>query len=186
MSTVDKTNITTAEQLLQLPDDFGPCELVRGELIMMSPGGDCHGRVQDNIYRPLSVFVHEHKLGLVYPSDTGFVLEPDQRTVRAPDVAFVCADRASRKPSMGFFPAPPDLAVEVRSPPDRVPDILAKIAMYLEVGVQVVWDVDPVSKTVAIYRPESASKLLHSGDTLTEERLLPGFAIPLKDIFPWD
>ena len=186
MSTVDKGKITTADQLLQLPDDFGPCELVRGELIMMSPGGDRHGRVQNNLYPPLSVFVREHELGLTYPSDTGFILEPDQRTVRAPDIAFVCANRISKQPSQGFFPAPPDLAVEVRSPSDSESDILARINLYLEVGVRVVWDVNPDSKTVAIYRPYSAPQVLHLEDTLTEEKLLPGFSIALRDVFPWD
>lgn len=186
MSTVDKEKITTAEQLLQLPGDFGPCELVRGELIMMSPGGYLHGHVFDNLYPPLSAFVRKNRLGRTCACETGFILEPDERTVRAPDIAFVRVDRLVKGGYKKFFPGPPDLAVEIRSLNDRPAAISAKITMYLEVGVHVVWDIDPESETVAAYRPDSSVEVLRVSDTLTEEDLLPGFAIEVKDIFAWD
>jgi len=63
--------------------------------------------------------------------------------VRVPDIASVRADRLPTEPITGFFLGPPDLAAEVRSPSDRPGEMADKIAMYLEVGVQVVWDVDP-------------------------------------------
>ena len=186
MSTVDKANITTAEQLLELPDDFGPCELVRGELIMMSPGGCSHGEVCDNLYPLLSLFVRKHRLGRTYSCETGFILEPDERTVCAPDISFVCADRLMKGRYEKFFPGPPDLAVEIRSPTDRSSDISAKISMYLEVGVQAVWDIDPEAETVTVYRKDCPVKTLDSGGELTEPDLLPGFAIEVRDIFAWD
>ena len=186
MSTVDRANITTAEQLFQLPDDFGPCELVRGELIMMSPGGNFHGQVCDNLYPLLSVFVRKNRLGRTYSCETGFILEPDERTVLAPDIAFVIADRLMKGRYEKYFPGPPDLAAEIRSPNDRLSDISAKISMYLEVGVQVVWDIDPEAETVTVHRPGYPTKMLCTGDTLSEPGLLPGFEIDVSDIFAWD
>ena len=186
MSTVDRANITTAEQLLQLPKDSGPCELVRGELIMMTPGGYSHGSIQMNLSTCMNSFVKRNRLGKITPSDVGFILEPDGRTVRAPDVAFVRADRLPAEPITGFFPGPPDLAVEVRSPEDRPGEITAKIAMYLETGVRVVWDVDPESKAVTVHRPERDGEVFHENDTLREETLLPGFEVAVADIFAWD
>ena len=186
MSTGDKANITTAEQLLQLPKDFGPCELVRGELIMMTPGGYSHGSIQINLVSCLSPFVKRHRLGKITPSDVGFILEPDGRTVRAPDVAFVRADRLPAEPITGFFPGPPDLAVEIRSPSDRPGEIASKIAMYLEMGVRVVWEVDPESKTVTVHRPGRDREVFHENDTLREETLLAGFEVAVVDIFAWD
>ena len=186
MSTIDTEKITTAEQLFQLPKDFGPCELVRGELIMMTPGGVSHGSIQINLTSCLSPFVKRHRLGKIMPSDVGFILESDERTVRAPDVAFVRADRLSAEPIIGFFRGPPDLAVEIRSHSDRPGQIAAKIAMYLEVGVQVVWDVDPESKTITVHRPERDREVFHENDTITEKILLPGFEMAVAEIFAWD
>ena len=104
MSTIDKANITTAEQLLQLPKDFGPCELVRGELTMLSPGGFYSGSIQMNLISCLVPFVKRNRLGKITPSEAGFILETDERTVRVPDVAFVCADRLPAEPITGILP----------------------------------------------------------------------------------
>ena len=183
MATVNTESITTAQQLLELPGDFGPCELVRGELIMMNAAGSRHGRAKGEIFGILHAFLRENKLGVIFPSDNGFLLEQD--TVRCPDVAFVCAARMPTEPIDGFFPGPPDLAVEIRSPSTRLPEVLAKISQYLETGVKVIWDVDPEAQTVTIYRA-AGTVATYSGDaTLTEPELLPGFSIALKEIFVW-
>ena len=185
MATVNTTNITTAEQLLELPDDFGPCELVRGELTMMTPAGSRHGRAEARLLSRIEAFADKQELGSVFPSDSGFLLERNQDTVRCPDVAFVCAARMPAEPIDGFFPGPPDLAVEIRSSSTRLPDVLAKISHYLETGVKVVWDVDPETQTVTIYRAAGTVETYSGDATLTEPELLPGFSIALKEIFVW-
>jgi len=183
MSTLDFSTIRTPENLLSLPDDFGPCELVRGELVMMNPTGSYHGGIENTIALQLTTHVRKKGLGKVFSADTGFQL--DENTVRCPDVSFVHTERVPPSPPEGFFPGPPDLAVEIRSPHDKVSDILAKIGSYLEYGVKIVWDVDPASKTVAVYDATGAVKLFHEGETVTEESLLPGFLITVDEIFAW-
>ena len=185
MATVNTAHITTAKQLLELPEDFGPCELVRGELIMMTPAGSRHGRVEARILSRLDRFVEEAGMGAVFPGDTGFLLEQNKDTVRCPDVAFVGAARMPADPIIGFFPGPPDLAVEVRSPSKKLPEVLSKISQYLETGVQVVWDVDPEARRVTIYHAGGSVETLSGDTTMTEPELLPGFSLSLKDIFTW-
>ncbi|MFO7901446.1 MAG: Uma2 family endonuclease [Pirellulaceae bacterium] len=89
---------------------------------------------------------------------------------------WISGGRIPAEPIEGFFPGPPDLAGEIRSPHDKTHDILDKIALYLEFGVQVVWDVDPKARIVTVYRPDGGTELFREGDTLTEQSLLPGFS----------
>ena len=71
-------------------------------------------------------------LGVVFAAETGFKLESNPDTVRAPDVAFV--SRAKLQ-SLGvpkqYFPSAPDLAVEVVSPNDTLYDVDEKVADWL-------------------------------------------------------
>ncbi len=150
----------------------------------MTPAGAFHGKIERKLLTQISNHVDTTGLGEAFPGDTGFLLETSPDTVRSPDVAFVCAERVPSEPVEGFFPVPPDLAIEVRSPRDRNADMLAKISQYLATGVHVVWDVDPKSKTVTVYRQDS-QQVLCEEDTLTEETLLPGLTIDLKSLFTW-
>jgi Uma2 family endonuclease len=180
MATIQQ--ITTARQLLETPD-LGRCELVRGELIMMSPAGFEHGRIVVNITLPLGNFVKERKLGLVTGAETGFLIAHDPDTVRAPDVGFVRTERVPPSPVRGFFPGAPDLAVEVLSPDDRPAPVLAKVHDWLAAGCVVVWVVDPEKQTASVYRSGEPALVRGASDELTCDDLLPGFRLPVAEIF---
>ena len=77
----------------------------------------------------------------------------------------------------------PDLAAEVLSPSDRMVEALAKITMYLEAGVRLVWLVDPEAMTITVFRPDAALKMLGIGDTLDGGDVLPGFSVPVAELF---
>ena len=177
--------ITTADQLLAASKDLDPCELVRGEVIMMTPAGEEHSQVEGNIFLALGAYVRAKGLGRIYTGDAGFLLEENPDTVRAPDVAFVQSSRTSAQPHKGYFPGPPDLAVEVRSSDDRPKGIAAKIEDYLRLGVLVVWDVDPGKRTVTIHQADSEPRACGEEDLLTEPALLPGFEMVVSDAFQW-
>lgn len=174
--------ITTAEQLLNAPD-LGRCELVRGELIMMSPAGFEHGYVAMALGRLLGNFVSERGLGLVLGAETGFQIGRDPDTVRAPDLGFVRAERVPDKLPRGFFQGPPDLAVEVLSPDDRASELTGKVQGWLEAGCRSVWVVDPETRTVTVYRSRREVEVLGVDDPLSGGDLLPGFSIPVGQIF---
>ncbi len=98
-------------------------------------------------------------------------------------MAFVCSVRIPDTLPSGFFPGPPDLAIEIRSPDDRLMSIEAKIEDYLRLGVQVVWDVNPATETVIVHRPSSEPQTVSTEDVLTEPGLLPDFSLPVREIF---
>ena len=173
------TAIRTAEQLLE-SSHMGRTELVRGELAVMLPAGGRHGQLAMRIGHVLAEFVDRHELGEVLAAETGFVLARDPDTVRAPDVAFV---RRGREIGDGFIEGAPDLAVEVLSPSDRPGYVREKVAEWLEAGAGAVWVVDPIEQTAQVHTPNCEPTALASADTLTGGELLPGFELPLAQVF---
>jgi Uma2 family endonuclease len=180
MATVER--IMTAEELLHATD-LGRCELIHGELTMMSPAGSRHGAIAAAIGAILLDFVKSQGLGVVLGAETGFKIAHDPDTVRAPDAAFIRADRIGTELPYGFFPGAPDLAVEVLSPDDRASEVIAKVENWLAAGCRSVWVVDPKTQTVSVYHPDRKAVVLKSTDTLTDADLLPGFATAVAEIF---
>ena len=151
---------------------------------MMSPASANHGVVTIRLGGFIWNFVERHDLGAVFAAETGFKIGSNPDTVRAPDVSFVEKRRlAGGLPARGFFIGPPDLAVEVISPDETRRKVVAKAKLWLQKGCKSVWVVDPVARTIEIYRPRRKAILLRNGDTLRDEPTLPGFSLPLKLIF---
>jgi Uma2 family endonuclease len=165
-------------------------ELVNGELVEVSPANLPHGRIQSRLAHLLWNHVDEHGGGVVY-TEGGFVLEVpgDSERVRGPDVAFVAQatlDRIGGEPATGFARLCPDLAAEVFSPSNLkdAHDFQQKIVDYVNAGVRVVWVVYPDSQSALIHHPDGSSRLLrHPDDQLDGESVLPGFRLPLGELF---
>ena len=124
-----------------------------------------------------------HKLGRVYPGDTGFIIHRKPDTVRVPDVAFVRKQRVPRSAHRGYFDGAPDLAVEVISPGDSWSQVLAKKADWLNAGAVAVWVADPPSKTIHVYHANQPAIIYQSNDDLHDETILPGFVLQLAEVF---
>jgi len=178
------TTPVTADELLAMPDDGYRYELLKGELIKMSPAGSEHGEVAMDLAGPLHSYVREKKLGKVYAAETGFKLESDPDTVRAPDIAFVRQERVEKTGCQrGFWPGAPDLAVEVVSPGDTVIEVENKVAEWLAGGTQMVWVVSPKLHTVTVYRSLTDITVLTEKDKLDGADVVPGFQIEIAEIF---
>ena len=149
----------------------------------MSPAGHAHGRVAARLTASLSLFVEQHHLGAVYAAETGFVLSRDPDTVRAPDVAFVRAERLAPAPAEGFFPGPPDLAVEVVSPSDTYSAVEEKVIGWLDAGCRAVVVLDPRRRDAAVYRSRQSISILSTDDALSAEDLVPGWSVALRELF---
>jgi Uma2 family endonuclease len=176
-----KKLITSAELLER--GNIGRCELIYGELVMMSPAGAEHGVVAMRIGTYVTHFVEEQELGLCFAAETGYLIETDPDLVRAPDGSFIA--KASLRPKLprGFYPGVPDLAVEVVSPGDTRREVAEKINMWLAHGTSVVWEAQPDTMQVIVHRTGQPAQILGTADMLVEESLLPRFAFPIAKIF---
>jgi Uma2 family endonuclease len=130
----------------------------------------------------LNVFVRKHRLGKVYTADTGFRLA--DHTVRSPDVGFVRRERLAEVHRAGFLHGAPDLAVEVPSPYDTARQLIRKVRQYLASGCHTVWVVDMERKEVDVCEASGApDRTLRAGDILDAPELLPGFSVPVAELF---
>lgn len=174
----------SAEELEKTPQSDERVELIRGEIVKMPPAGHEHGEIALAIGSILREFVKQHKLGKTYAAETGFVLQRDPDTVRAPDAAFVSSERAAQMEGKGgFFEGPPDLAVEVISPADTDEEVEAKVLDYLQAGTRMVWLVRPRTRTITVYKSKQDIRLLTEKDTLEGDEVLPGFSIGVEAVF---
>jgi len=183
MSTL--TRVVTADELLQMPRGKVRHELVRGELLTKSPAGSEHGAVIGALFLVVAEFVKRQQLGLVFGAETGFLIQRDPDTVRAPDIAFV---RKARIPGsgipVGFWPGAPDLAIEVVSPGDTVREVDEKVADWLVAGSLAVWVVNPRWKTVTVYAAGGTIETLTPAESLDGGTILPGLRCAVAEIFP--
>ena len=174
----------TAEELLKMPDDGLRSELVRGEVRQTALAGSVHGRLAVNVAASLHQYVRESDLGIVCAVGTGFEIERDPDTVRAPDVAFVSRERIEEVGEVeGFWPGAPDLTVEVVSPGDLYTEVEEKVLGWLEAGSRMVVVVDPRNRTVSVRRNRAEAQVLSERDTLDGGDVVPGWELPVADVF---
>jgi len=188
------SNGMTAEQLLGYEISGKRVELVCGQLVVREPASFSHGALSLRIGVALTNhLVREREQhgwtmlrGRLATADPGFTLARRPDTVRAPDVAYVSRERYAGPMPDGFPEFAPDLAVEVRSPRDRPGAVVAKVGDWLSAGTALVWVVDPPREQVVVYRADGTVSVLIMGETLSGEELLPGFVLPLQELFALD
>jgi Uma2 family endonuclease len=175
----------TIADLIARSNEENRYELVRGDLLMMSPASPVQGRYSGRLTAALSAYVDDNDLGEVYTSEPGFELQPEpDAVVRAPDVAFVRKDRIPPADQQsGFWPIAPDLAVEIISPSETATSIQDKVQDYLAAGTRLVWLVFPLHYIVTEYRSLDIMRHYNYEDSLDGGDVIPGFRYELKKLF---
>jgi Uma2 family endonuclease len=158
------------------------CELVEGVLLEKAVGYT-ESVLAVFLGGLLNAFVGPRNLGLVTGADGTVELSAD--LVRIPDVAFTNWDRlpGRRYPAAPIPRLAPNLAVEVLSRSNTAGEMAAKRQDYFAAGVEVVWEIDPRQRTVVVYTSPTASTTLTAADTLDGRPVLPGFTLPLQQLF---
>ncbi len=177
----------TADDLASLPTGMGKrYELIEGKLVTLAPTKILHGITTNRISLLLNLYNAEHKLGTLVAAETGFYTRGNDRTVRAPDVAFISFKRlpAEKLKAAGrdFGTVPPDLIVEVVSPSDKTSETEDKVQEWLDFGVAVVWVVYPEKQRMHVFSGDQ-SRILHADDRLDGGEALPGFDTPVSAFF---
>lgn len=161
-------------------------ELVGGEIIEMSKPGGLRGYVTMQIGSALNAFVNQHKLDYVTAAETGYITQRNSErgdTVRGLDCGFISNDRLPDGIPDKHIQIVPDLAVEVISPGNTAEDIDNKVRELLNAGTHLIWIVYTKSKSVYVYTQDDFT-VLESSDKLDGQNVLPGFELPIDDIFP--
>jgi Uma2 family endonuclease len=161
------------------PLEGGGWELDEGELVQVSPNRLQQSDLIFRLYSILREFVRAKRLGRVV-ADTWFEIAP--HIVRAPDVAFIPADRLAVIDPRHALKVLPALVVEVLGPSASGRDVSRRVQQYREAGIPLIWVVDPDRLEVDVYgggplrTPTIEAALDAAG-------ILPGFSLPLSQLF---
>ncbi len=178
--------LVTAEDLWAMHDD-GLRELIEGRVVERSPAGRRRGHLTLLLGWRLAEFVETHHLGEVYAAETGFILARNPDTVRAPDISFIRHERlpTSSDPNDDdrFLALAPDLAVEIISPSNSARETSDKVLGCLDAGTALVWVIEPRRRILTAYTADRTARIYRVGDTIDGGDALPGFQLPLADLF---
>lgn len=160
-------------------------EVVNGEIRELPPMGAFEVGLANLLVKLMDRFAGARDLGEAF-IEMLFLLDATEALQRRPDVAFVSYKRwpkGKRIPRTAAWPVVPDLAAEVISSTNTWNEIVEKIADYFRTGVELVWVVSPVTKQVYVYTAPNANRILDRQDTLDGGEALPGFSLPLVELF---
>jgi Uma2 family endonuclease len=157
-------------------------ELVEGVLVEKTMGFR-ESYLAVVIIQALANFVRGNDLGIVTGPDGTVRLAPG--LVRIPDCAFFAWDSLPEKqlPDLPIPDLAPDLAVEVLSATNTKAEMERKLKDYFFAGVCLVWLVDPKKRVVDVYTAPDQPVRLRVGQSLDGGDVLPGFALPLRELF---
>jgi Uma2 family endonuclease len=158
------------------------CELVDGVLVEKAMGLR-ESFLAVALAAILLNFVRPRRLGIVTGADG--MMRLVSGLVRIPDVAFISWDRLPnrRVPSEPIPNVAPDLAVEVLSAGNTPGEMARKRQDYFAAGVHLVWQVDPRTRTVEVVTAHDQSTIRHETHILDGGTVLPGFTVPLQELF---
>lgn len=173
----------TIEDLYKEP---GKAELINGEIVRYMATGRKPGYAGDEIYVALRAYARQRPGEIAVGDNKAFVVHLSHRQSFSPDAAYYVGPNSGMK----FFQGAPLFAVEVRSENDYGPAaeeaMEAKRADYFAAGTRIVWDVDVEGDIVVRkYTAENphAPTLYRRGDRADAEPALPGWTMPVDDLF---
>jgi Uma2 family endonuclease len=178
------TALLTAEEYRLIPDNGQPTELVRGRIVPVNLPFPRHGEICAQASYLLRRYLEDNPTGRVVGNDSGIVTEHDPDTVRGADVAYYSYARVPRGPlPQRYLDVVPELVIEVRSAGDRWPDILMKMAEYLEAGVTVVCILDEQTLTAHVYHAEQAPRIVTADEEFAVPDILGAFRVRVRRFF---
>lgn len=174
--------LISIEEYLTLPVPKAGSEYDEGRVIELSLASLEHGAIQLRVGGSLDNFIKSAALDLIASGPTGYWLSPEVE--RGPDVSVIRRDKAAAMERFhGSLRGAPDAAFEIISPSESAADLERKVNQYLAAGVSAVFLIYPDSRHVWVYRPAGEARRFGSGDVLEIPELLPGFQLPVNELF---
>jgi Uma2 family endonuclease len=183
----------TTEEFIALPDDGVERDLIRGELRIRGQGNDdpmtVRNRLHSRAMTKITAALHNWSMsqadsGEVLCGEIGCILARNPDTTVGIDVAYFSnAILGEQSGETTLVEGAPILAVEIRSPSDTDQDVDDKVDAYLAAGTKVVWVAQPRARTITVYRPDAGTTLYNDTQTITVAPYLPGFSVPVMELF---
>jgi Uma2 family endonuclease len=174
------TSRLTLEEFLALEETEPASEYACGEVTQKPMPNRLHSVIQFILAGMWFQYLARTPIGQGYTEFRCIFGPPGQQRTYVPDLTFVAKERLTADL---YLHAAPDLAVEILSPDQDAGRFLDKIQFYLRHGVRLVWVIDPVRQTVTVLVPGEDARVLTRGDTLDGGAVLPGFSVPVAEIF---
>ena len=158
------------------------CELIDGTLVEKSMGAIESYLALELAYY-LGIFAKQHDLGILL-GEAG-MLRYSPKRIYLPDISFIAwAQNPMRElQKQQVADLHPDLAIEVLSPGNTRQEMKKKRVDYFDWGTQLVWQLDPPSRTMEVFTAPETSTTVGSTGTLDGGQVLPGFSLPLAKLF---
>lgn len=180
----------TVADLLAMADDGIERWIVDGQIeeVGVTQRNKRHARLESRVALLLGTWLdaQPEPRGAVYTGEVGVILRKDPELSVGIDVVYLSAEQVAANDTdddTTLLVGPPALAVEILSPNDTQKDTVRKLKWYREVGVAMVWVIDPDLKTVAVHRP-GQKPVVHNEDAeLDGADVLPGFRSPVARLF---
>ena len=168
------------EQFLCQPENVDRLfELIDGEIVEKMPTQQ-HGMIASNINFALMLYNKQHRSGRI-GAEVRHQAIKDKRNSLMPDISFTSGNRPLV--TEGSVMQMPDLAIEIRSPDDSLKQMREKAEYYLANGSRLVWLVVPGKRYVEVHRPNQEEEIMFGSDVLDGGDVLPGFTLPIADVF---
>ena len=156
----------------------GRCELVEGILYMVAMPNWPHADIADNLDEDLGPWVRSHRLGRVYPPQTGIYL--NETNYGDPDLIYVrAADIPTRRSQRVRTAA---LAVEVLSQSNFRAPREQREELFRQAGIEELWYVDYDARSLEVRRITPAGyeiSATYRGEDAVTTQVLPGLEFPL-------
>ena len=179
-------SIASAENGVAMLDlDEPTYEIIAGEYTELPPMSAREAVLGSKLVTKLSIHVDDYELGRAV-NETLFDLRPTIDRLRRPDVAYVSFNRWRKSrliPRLNAWPVVPDLAVEIISPTNTFEEVLDKMREYFQAGTRLVWFVFSIAQEVYAYTTPTTTRIFTRADDLTADPVLPGFKLPLANLF---
>ncbi len=167
------------ERVVMLPENADTLlELIDGEIVEVV-SNEKSSALASRLGILVGSFILLNRLGFTTGADGGYQIGSERYI---PDFAFVSNKRQSTPSNEAYGSVPPDLAVEVLSPSNTPDEMAIKVDNYLRANT-VVWIVNPDAQRVTVHRPDAPPKTYGIAETLDGGSILPGFTLPVRDIF---
>jgi Uma2 family endonuclease len=155
-----------------------------GEILVMTPAGLKTSKMNLRIGRLLDEWAEADGRGIATDSNGGYTL-PDG-SMRAPDAAWVSNERweaLSDEDQARFAPICPDFVIELRSPSDNLSDLYKKMEQWIVNGAEVAWLIDPIEKSITIYRPGDEPEHLALPTSVQGTGPIAGFELVMSRVW---